>query len=248
MATPLGAHPRGMTPKHLVLGLLCSLPLVACDAPEKSVGEENTTDDCPGLADCQASTGTSTGVDSDGQTSDGQSSDGQTSDGQTSDGQTTDGQTSSGGEDGLPEGFEDDLQGLGCSDLSIYAKNPADTVGLVFRIAQDLVATAAMSGETYVGDHDISEFDRFVVLVGTGVTQDECNDVFDPDATTIEQEWTAVAGTVSLEIIPDPEQPEFETPAIANVSITGLQITYDGMTEDVADLSFSDISVGWFPG
>jgi len=104
------------------------------------------------------------------------------------------------------------------------------------------------AGETTVTEHDVSEFSRFSVYVGDDVLYPECNDALEPDAYSIDQEWVATAGTVTIEIVPEDDPPEFATQGYATVTVTGLEVTYEGVTEAVGAFSFEDVGVGWLPG
>jgi hypothetical protein len=153
-----------------------------------------------------------------------------------------------GGMGSLPDGFEDALVASGCGDMTILGANPSDTVAVVMNLTGGLVEAAALSGETYQAEHDVSEFARFSVLVGTDVTYEECNDVGHPDGVTIDEEWVATAGTVNVQIVPGPDPSKFEFYSTATVTVTGLQLDNSGLTHEVGTFTLSDVAVGWFPG
>jgi len=150
----------------------------------------------------------------------------------------------------LPPGFEMDLGASGCADMQIFGATPDGSIGIVLGTGLGFtpVADAVAAGETVTTMHDVSEFGRLSVLVGTNVTYPECNDAVDESAYTIDQEWLATAGTVTIEIVPDPDAPEFATQGYATVTITGLEVTYGGVTEAVGEVTFPDVAVGWLPG
>ncbi len=150
----------------------------------------------------------------------------------------------------LPDGFEPTLSGSGCADMTIFASSPDGSIGLGLSTGLDFnpVADAIAAGETVTTTHDVSEFARLVVMVGTNVTYPECNDALDPDAYSIDQEWAATAGTVEIVIVPDLKAPKFGTLGSATVTITDLEVTFDGVSETLEDITFTDVGVGWLPG
>ncbi len=188
---------------------------------------------------------TSEGTSSGGESSGGSSSGGGSS--SSGEGSSSSGGESTGGEASLPEGFEDTLNEAGCADMTVFGRNPDDSIALVMHIDAELVANAALAGETYQGTHDFDEFGTFSVLVGTQVSFPVCNDVA-TDETVIEQDWVATAGSVEVTIVPVPNAPKFGTQGVATLQLSGIEVTYDGVTEALEDISFEDVAVGWLPG
>lgn len=156
----------------------------------------------------------------------------------------------SGAQTALPSGFETTLGASGCADMTAYGASPDGSIGLVLSTGPDFnpVADAVAAGETTTTTHDVSEFPRLSVLVGTNVTYLECNDAIDKSAFSIDQEWLATAGTVEIEVIPEMDAPKFDTQGFATVTITGLEVTLGGVTEALDTVIFEDIAVGWLPG
>lgn len=150
----------------------------------------------------------------------------------------------------LPSGFESTLSTSGCADMTVYGATPDGSIGLVLSTGLDFdpVADAVAAGETTTTTHEVGEFNRLSVLVGTNVTYLECNDAIDRTAYEIQQEWLATAGTVEIEIIPEMDAPKFDTQGFATVTITGLEVTFEGMTETLDTVTFEDVGVGWLPG
>ena len=150
----------------------------------------------------------------------------------------------------LPEGFEPTLTGSGCGDMNVFASTPDGTIGLSLSTGFEFnpVDDAVSAGMSVTTTHDVSEFARLVIMVGTNVTYPECNDALDPDAYSIDQEWLATAGSVEITIQPVEDAPKFGTTGFATVTITGLEVSLGGITEMVNDVTFEDIGVGWLPG
>ncbi len=90
-------------------------------------------------------------------------------------------------------------------------------------------------------------FGTFNVLVGTMVSFPVCNDVA-TDETVIDQEWVATAGTVDITIVPIEDAPKFGTQGTATLELSGVEVTYGGVTETLEDITFTDVGVGWLPG
>ena len=265
MGGPTGEHQESMTFRTHDLALLPSalltlaLGTTGCDAgggetetDGMSASSTSDTGSTGGETSASAETGTdstsasgtttgSTGTASSGETSTG----GETTGGETG-GETTGGETT-GGEASLPEGFEETLSESGCGDMTLWGRNDDDTIALVLSINDDLVANASAAGTTYEGTHDVSEFGTFSVLVGTMVGFPICNDVA-TDKTIIDQEWLATAGSVNITIEPVEDAPKFGTLGFATLELSGVEVTFDGVTEPLEDITFTDVGVGWLPG
>ncbi len=239
------------------LALACSLALLGCEAPEKSVGQEtegesSSTSDSGMTSDGSAQTGSPgsmTGAQTETDGGSGSDTGSATTAPATTGSETTASETDSGGPS-LPAGFEPTLAGSGCADMVIFAASPDGSIGLGLTTGGDFtpVADAVDAGETVTTTHDVSEFGRLEVMVGTNVTYPECNDALEPDAYAIDQTWVATAGSVEIEIVPDQDAPKFGTQGSATVTITGLEVTLDGVTETLEDMTFADVGVGWLPG
>ncbi len=74
-----------------------------------------------------------------------------------------------------------------------------------------------------------------------------CNDVATPE-TVVDQTWLATAGNVNITIEPVENAPPFGVLGHATLELTGVEVTYDGVTETLDDVVFEDIAVGWLPG
>ncbi len=270
MGGPTGEHQESMTFRTHDLALLPSalltlaLGTTGCDAgggetetDGMSASSTSDTGSTGGETSASAETGTdstsasgtttgSTGTASSGETSTGgETTGGETTGGETG-GETTGGETT-GGEASLPEGFEETLSESGCGDMTLWGRNDDDTIALVLSINDDLVANASAAGTTYEGTHDVSEFGTFSVLVGTMVGFPICNDVA-TDKTIIDQEWLATAGSVNITIEPVEDAPKFGTLGFATLELSGVEVTFDGVTEPLEDITFTDVGVGWLPG
>ena len=44
------------------------------------------------------------------------------------------------------------------------------------------------------------------------------------------------------------DPPKFDTQGFATVTITGLEVTFAGVTESLDTVIFADVGVGWLPG
>ena len=150
----------------------------------------------------------------------------------------------------LPPGFETELGAAGCVDMHVYGNSPDGSIAIVLATGPGFtpVADAVAAGEPVSTTHDVSAFERLSVLVGTNVTFPQCNDAIDENAYSIDQEWVATAGTVTIEIAPELDAPKFGTQGYATVTITGLEVTLGGVTESVGEVTFADVAVGWLPG
>lgn len=209
-------------------------------AGQTSTGAETASGTSTGTTTATASSGTeSSGTES----STGTGSTG----GESSTGAESTGGESTGGEASLPDGFEETLSESGCADMTVWGRNDDDSIALVLSINDDLVADAAAAGTTYEGTHAAAEFGTFSVLVGTMVSFPVCNDVA-TDETVIEQEWLATAGSVDITIEPIADAPKFGTQGTATLELSGVEVTFDGVTETLEDITFTDVSVGWLPG
>ncbi len=267
MDAPAGGHEEGMNLPHRDLGCFASfvfaasLGLAACDgggsgtdtdggSGETGSGEtgsgETGEPTAGGSSTGTSGTASASGTTTDGTTGGGSSTGGSETGGSSSGGSSSGGETT-GGEASLPEGFEETLSGAGCADMTVYGSNPDDSIALVMHISDDLVANAVDQGETYEGTHAVEEFSTFEVLVGTQVSYPVCNDVSIPE-TMIDQTWSATAGEVVIVIVPEQDPPPFGTQGLATVTLSGVEVTYEGSTEVLEDITFEDIAVGWLPG
>lgn len=272
-----GGHQEGMTFGNYDLGLLSSallalaVGMTGCDggegtsdtdgmsgstsspSSEGTSGETSTGAETGTASASGTTTGTTTATASSGTGSSGTESSGTDSSGTDSSGsgsstgdETTGGETT-GGDASLPDGFEETLSESGCADMTVWGRNGDDSIALVLSINDDLVADAATAGTTYEGTHAVAEFGTFSVLVGTMVSFPVCNDVA-TDETIIEQEWVATAGTVDITIEPIEDAPKFGTQGTATLELSGVEVTFDGVTETLDDITFTYVSVGWLPG
>lgn len=210
---------------------------------ETSTGAETGTASASGTTTATTTATASSGSGSSGSASSGSESSGSGS----STGDTSTGGETTGGDASLPDGFEETLSESGCADMTVWGRNGDDSIALVLSINDDLVADAAAAGTTYEGTHAVAEFGTFSVLVGTMVSFPVCNDVA-TDETIIEQEWVATAGTVDITIEPIEDAPKFGTQGTATLELSGVEVTFDGVTETLEDITFTDVSVGWLPG
>lgn len=150
----------------------------------------------------------------------------------------------------LPTGWETELSEGGCADMTVYGSTADGSIGFAITTGLDFdpVAAAVTAGETLTTSHDVSEFHRVSVYTGENVLYPECNDALDRNAYEIQEEWVATAGTITIEIVPEMDPPEFSTQGYATVTVTGLEVSYAGATETVDEFILSDIAVGWLPG
>lgn len=235
--------------------LVCAL--TACDAPEKFIGEDS--DGSSGTSDTSGSSGGSSGSGAGGSSSSssgrgyasssstGGSYSSSSSYSGTSLGTWGSDGSSTGGGAVLPDGFEDTLSPDGCGDMVVYARTPADDIALVMTLAEGLVNAASTSGETYDGTYDVGDFATFEVQVGATVSFPICNDVGSKE-TSIDQTWLATAGSVHVIIEPVADAPPSGVLGYATLELSGVEVTYDGVTETLDDMVFADVAVGWLPG
>jgi hypothetical protein len=150
----------------------------------------------------------------------------------------------------LPAGWDDELTAGGCADMTVYGDNADGSVGIAITTGPDFdpVAAAVAAGEVVTTMHDVSEFSRVSVYVGDNVLYPECNDALDKNAYEIQQEWVATAGTITIEIAPEMDPPRFDTQGYATITVTGLEVSYDGATESVDTFVLDNVAVGWLPG
>ena len=154
------------------------------------------------------------------------------------------------GEASLPTGWETELSAGGCADMTVYGGTADGSIGVAITTGLDFepVAAAVSAGETLTTTHDVGEFQRVSVYTGDNVLYPECNDALDPDVYEIQEEWVATAGTITIEVVPEMDPPKFSTQGYATVTVTGLEVSYAGVTESVDEFVLSDIAVGWLPG
>lgn len=143
---------------------------------------------------------------------------------------------------GLVNGFEDGLtQQSGCADMQVYAWSDDDTLGLVLTISGLDVNGIGEQTEFSMLAHDAA--DILNVVVGTNVTEANCNDAIVPPGPVIDETWSATDGTLDITITPGIAGP------VADVTLTN--VVFDdggGNTVTVPTYTFSAINVGWFPG
>jgi hypothetical protein len=140
----------------------------------------------------------------------------------------------------------------GCADVSLWASNSADTVGLHV-YAPDLIVQSQQSAATtltHAYSFDLPSTEVTLSFeVGTDITVNDCNDVFFP--TTIRQTWVPVAGEahVVIDLLGGPIQPWYN-PALATLTLTDVVVeeTTTGRRRSLPDMVLTDVDVGWLPG
>ncbi len=150
----------------------------------------------------------------------------------------------------LPAGFEDTLEPGGCEDMVLYGRSPDRTVSFFVSTGPDIeqVADAQSAGEPVIVEYDISELELVEVQVGENLTFATCDDVSEPFV--VQQRWRATAGTVTIEVVPEADPPQFGTLGYATVSMGGLEVQIVGGTSEdtVEDFTLENVAVGWIPG
>lgn len=150
-------------------------------------------------------------------------------------------------EGALQPGFESELVASGCADVVIEAHDGADERGLVVQLSQEL-ALAQTAIDTGNPQHvELSATDPSVTIEGRAgffVTAAECNDVVVPEI-DINENWLPVAGMVIVDVVPDGAGQALATVQLVDVELHRLQ---PGPGPLVVNATWSDVSVGWFPG
>jgi hypothetical protein len=151
------------------------------------------------------------------------------------------------GDPGLPPGFLDELTKFGgCGDVFIGATDEAATMGMQFNGAE-IAATAHMLEETQVRVSELPSDDVSLRIVLGSDLDETCNDV--GPGPTVDVEWTAVSGTVTLTIVPTGDPEPWQVPAYATLELTDVTFESAGRSPVVIDSwSVADVYVGWFPG
>lgn len=145
----------------------------------------------------------------------------------------------------LTQGFEDDLTETGgCADLIAYAVNSDDTVLLHVLLDGPLEASGGQAVTTEVELPD--PFALVTVDIGKSVSDATCDDLIINGGPKVRETWTAIGGTVSVNVHPE-ETPGEGPRADVHIDDVLLESPHgDQVTIDVFD--WISLSVGWFPG
>jgi hypothetical protein len=149
----------------------------------------------------------------------------------------------------LGRGFESELsQQGGCSDLNVYASDPGDTIGLILRVDDGLVAAAVEAGMPTSTEIDITDpAVQFRVETGVFVTELECNDVLSKRP-VIDETWSATAGTLTIDLLPDGNGNALADITLTDVTIERTAPAGGAAPIEIASYAFTDVLVGWLPG
>jgi hypothetical protein len=147
-----------------------------------------------------------------------------------------------GGGGSLVDGFERGLTVVGgCADVVAYAVDDEDSVLLQVALDGPLAAAPREPATTVYTQPDVAA--SVAVTVGTNVSDAVCDDVIEDGGPTVTETWTAVAGTVTIDIRPDDADDRADV-TIENVVLESL----DGDRVIVDRFEWTDLAVGWFPG
>jgi hypothetical protein len=135
----------------------------------------------------------------------------------------------------------------GCSDVTLYATDEADTWLLLFATSDNPAETAHDQGASQELSYALP--DPAVVvelqrggLLSTGV----CNDTPGAEPDNV---YTATAGTADLTVVPTGTPQPWEVPADASLLLQDLVLEDpSGDTITIDTYEFVDVHVGWFPG
>ena len=145
----------------------------------------------------------------------------------------------------LEDGFEAALdQRGGCADLILYAHDPADTVELLARSTDGLVAQARTSGAAVQVTYDLPDPGfTLQVEVGRHVGYQTCNDVVIEDE-VVERTYVAISGEVVLNAVPVGDGDAVNGAMTVREAVLEDE---DGNRVELVDYGLS-ASVGWLPG
>jgi hypothetical protein len=226
---------------------------LACSDDAPSPGEEAVGDGDGDPGDGDGDPGETGDGDGDGEPGDGDGEpgdgDGEPGDG---DGEPGDGDGEPGDGDGdplpsLPPGFLDELTDAGgCGDVYIGVTNGPGTMGILFSGAE-LAVTAHMLGETQTRESTLPSDDVSLRIALGSALDDGCNDA--GEGQTIDTEWIAVSGTVTLTVVPKGEAQPWQVPADATLELSNVSFEGDGVAPVFVETWIvEDVDVGWFPG
>lgn len=148
------------------------------------------------------------------------------------------------------DNFDDEVDWRygGCADVSIFARNDADTLGLFFR-SQGQVEQVQQAGHELTFELDLST-DAASVRVDSGenVTTLACDDVI-IEPPRVEESWQAIGGTAILTIAYDEDGGTFDTSAPASLLLLDVVLVGpDGTEAMMDDFGPAEVIVGWLPG
>ncbi|TVQ86189.1 MAG: hypothetical protein EA397_20370, partial [Deltaproteobacteria bacterium] len=137
----------------------------------------------------------------------------------------------------------------GCSDLTAYARDDADTMALHVSV-DGLVEEAYDSEGTSTFSFDLSTDTEVTVRYeeGSHLTHYTCNDAVSEEV-VVDRDWSGIAGAVVIELTPTSATPEpWHKPADAKITLT--DIVFESSTEEALKLEslVLEVGVGWFPG
>jgi hypothetical protein len=164
------------------------------------------------------------------------------------DGDTSDDTDTTDGTDDPPiaTGFEDTLtEHGGCSDLLVFARDPADETMLSVTFDHPLTGAAA---EDATIEFDLpSEIVAVEVVEGSRVSDLTCDAEIDGLGSVVVERWRGGAGHIVLVVDHDESNPDARPTADVTISDVRLRPT-DASSELPLDaFSWSDIEVGWDP-
>jgi len=133
----------------------------------------------------------------------------------------------------------------GCVDVIFYAVDAQDRLMLRFR-ADGLVNEAQSAGEETVTTFQLPSTEAELILEqGTNVSDATCDDAIEGDGPQVARSWTAVAGTATVHVRPEPDAGG----ARADLLLEGVLLeSATGDEVPLSRLEWSDIHVGWYPG
>jgi hypothetical protein len=139
----------------------------------------------------------------------------------------------------LEDGFGADLTELnGCADLRAYASNEENTILLSVVLDGPIEAGA---GHTVIELPDPTA--EVVVELGSRIADAVCTDVIVNGGPQVRETWAAVSGTLTVDVRPNNGDDR------ADLVLEGAVFeSPDGEQVEAGTVSWTDLSVGWFPG
>lgn len=87
----------------------------------------------------------------------------------------------------------------GCGDATVFARDPDDTLGLVFAADGPVAAAIEAGGTPTTEEFDAAEQGGLVVRTGVAVTSDVCG----PGEPVLDETWRPIAGLGILTVTPN---------------------------------------------
>jgi len=136
----------------------------------------------------------------------------------------------------------------GCGDVSLRALAPGGAMELAFggpalaELAHQM--SAPQSRMFALPDAEVT----LVLKIGACLGGEFCNDTPAEPPEQVDHQYTAVRGTLTLEVTPTGVATEFSFPADAVLHLEDVVLETDGLRDvTISSLSVS-AGVGWFPG